>query len=220
MKITLNQGQDIFFTSDTHINHKNICRGVSEWLNDSSKGHLRTRDFNNLEEMNSTIIDNINRKVGQDDILVHLGDFSFGGHQHIPEFRQRIVCQNIIFVYGNHDEHIQKNTDDYQSLFSSVHHYLELEIIKSATHQIFGGPTKHNFVLCHFPIASHNNIRKGWMHLHGHVHLDSTRKLGPGKMLDVGVDGNYLTPYSLSEVVSLLKDRPNKSLMEHDHHAD
>ena len=219
MKITLNQGQDIFFTSDTHINHKNICRGVSAWLDDPSMGQFRTRDFDTLDKMNSTIIDNINRKVGQDDILVHLGDFSFGGYQNIPEFRRRIICQNIIFVYGNHDEHIQKNTDNFQSLFSSVHHYLELQVSKP-THQIFGGSIKHNFVLCHFPIASHNNIRKGWMHLHGHVHLDKARKLGPGKMLDVGMDGNDLTPYSLSEVVSLLKNRPNKSLMDHDHHAD
>ena len=126
--------------------------------------------------------------------------------------------QNIIFVYGNHDEHIQKNTGNYQSLFSSVHHFLELSVrpftTKMARH------IDYNFVLCHFPIASHNNIRKGWMHLHGRVHLDKARKLGPGKMLDVGMDGNDLTPYSLSEVVSLLRDRPNKSLMEHDHHAD
>ena len=218
MKIILNPGQDIFFTSDTHINHKNICRGVSEWGSDPSMGQFRTRDFENLEKMNSAIIDNINRKVGQDDILVHLGDFSFGGHQHIPEFRQRIVCQNIIFVYGNHDEHIQKNTSNYQSLFSSTHHYLELSV-RPYTQKMMRS-IDYNFVLCHFPIASHNNIRKGWMHLHGHVHLDKARKLSPGKMLDVGMDGNDLTPYSLSEVVSLLKNRPNLSLMEHDHHVE
>lgn len=219
MKITLKEGQDIYFTSDTHINHKNICRGVSEWVDNPLMGQFRTRDFKNLDQMNSAIIDNINHKVGQDDILVHLGDFSFGGHQHIPEFRQRILCQNIIFVYGNHDEHIQKNTGNYQSLFSSVHHYLELEVVKPF-HQIFGLTIRQNFVLCHFPIASHNNIRKGWMHLHGHVHSDKTRKLSPGKMLDVGMDGNDLTPYSLSEVIRLLRDRPNLSLMEHDHHAE
>jgi calcineurin-like phosphoesterase family protein len=219
MKITLNPGQEIFFTSDTHINHKNICRGVSSWLEDPSMRDFRTRDFPNLDKMNSTIIDNINRKVGQDDILVHLGDFSFGGHVHIPEFRHRIICKNIILLFGNHDEHIQKNTNDYQSLFSTTAHYLELEVSKP-THPIFGGSIKHNFVLSHFPIASWNNMAKNWMHLHGHVHLDKVRKVGPGKMLDVGVDGNDLTPYSLSEVLTLIKDRPIKSLLEHDHHAN
>jgi hypothetical protein len=88
MEITLKEGQDIFFTSDTHINHKNICRGVTSWTGDLN----RTRDFDSLESMNSTIINNINNRVGQDDILVFLGDFSFGGNQHIPEFCQRIIC--------------------------------------------------------------------------------------------------------------------------------
>jgi len=47
MKITLKEGQDMFFTSDTHINHKNICRGVTSW-----NGNLdRTRDFDSLEKM-------------------------------------------------------------------------------------------------------------------------------------------------------------------------
>lgn len=207
MKITLNQGQELYFTSDTHINHKNICRGVSEWIMDPKMADFRTRDFPNLDKMNSTIIDNINSRVGQDDILIHLGDFSFGGHQHIPEFRQRIICQNVILLFGNHDEHIQKNTGDYQSLFSSVHHYLELEV------------DDHKFVLSHFPIASWNKLAKGWMHLHGHVHFPKDRKVGPGKMLDVGVDGNDLMPYSLREVLSLIKDRPIKSLFKYDHHV-
>jgi calcineurin-like phosphoesterase family protein len=216
MKITLNGDQRVFFTSDTHINHKNICRGTTEWAYSSE---FRTRDFQNLEAMNSAIIDNINARVGQDDILFHLGDFSFGGHQNIPGFRQRIVCQNVHLIYGNHDEHIQKNTNDYQSLFSSVQHYLELEIVRSV-HNILGGTRRYNFVLSHFPIASWNNIRKNWMHLHGHVHLEKGKRLGPGKMIDVGVDGNDLMPYDLSEIIYLLKDRPNKSLMSFDHHAD
>lgn len=212
MKIDLKQGQNIFFTSDTHINHKNICRGVTSWTGDIN----RTRDFSNLEKMNSTIINNINSRVGQDDILVHLGDFSFGGRQHIPEFRQRIMCQNIVFVLGNHDEHIQKNTDSYQSLFTSVQHYLELEVQEWT--QKMGAKYYHNFVLSHFPIASWNKMSKGWMHLHGHVHFDKSMRLGPGKMLDVGLDGNDLMPYSLQEVVALLKDRPIKSLFKFDHH--
>jgi calcineurin-like phosphoesterase family protein len=58
------------------------------------------------------------------------------------------------------------------------------------------------------------------MHLHGHVHLEKGKRLGPGKMIDVGVDGNDLMPYELSEIIYLLRDRPNKSLMEFDHHSD
>ena len=31
LKIELEWGQKLFFTSDTHYNHKNICRGVTAW---------------------------------------------------------------------------------------------------------------------------------------------------------------------------------------------
>jgi calcineurin-like phosphoesterase family protein len=212
MKLILKEGQELFFTSDTHFNHKNICRGVTSWSGNIDK----TRDFSDLESMNSAIIDNINRKVGQEDVLIHLGDFSFGGYQHIPEFRHRIVCQNVILVLGNHDKHIRTNTDGYQSLFSSVHDYLEISVRPYSTKMV-----KHldyEFVLSHFPIASWNNMKDGSMHLHGHVHLPKDRKLGPGKMMDVGVDGNDYAPYSLREVLSVLKDRPIKSLLEYDHH--
>lgn len=208
MKITLERGQDMFFSSDFHINHKNICRGVSEWNRD---GADKTRDFPNLEKMNSTIIDNINSKVGQDDWLVFTGDFSFGGHQHIPEFRQRILCKNILFILGNHDEHIKKNTNNYQALFTHVMEYCELTVVTNDY-------KKYNFILSHYPIASWNNLSKGWMHLHGHVHFTPDIKVGPGRMMDIGMDGNNYMPYSLSEVVSILKDRPIKSMFKFDHH--
>jgi calcineurin-like phosphoesterase family protein len=74
MKIILAKNQRLFFTSDTHYNHTNICRGISNW-----DGRRGTRDFNSLDEMNASIIDGINSTVGEDDVLVHLGDWSFGG---------------------------------------------------------------------------------------------------------------------------------------------
>ena len=71
MKITLEKNQRIFFTSDTHYNHSNICSATTNWsVND---GYART--FNSLEHMNTTIVNNINNMVGEDDILIHLGDW-------------------------------------------------------------------------------------------------------------------------------------------------
>ena len=31
MKIILNKGQKLWFTSDTHYNHANICRATTQW---------------------------------------------------------------------------------------------------------------------------------------------------------------------------------------------
>jgi hypothetical protein len=39
-----------------------------------------------------------------------------------------------------------------------------------------------------------------------------------GKMMDVGVDGNGLYPIEMSEVLSLMKNQPIKSMFIFDHH--
>ena len=199
----------VWITSDTHYHHTNICRGITNWRTQDGKIPVdSTRDYLSMDQMNDAIVDNINSKVRQDDTLIHLGDVAFGGFDKIGQFLDRLVCKNIHLVLGNHDQHIKNNRSDIQDKFLSVNHYLEVQVDGA------------NFVLCHYPLASWHGLNKGVIHLHGHVHLSAKNKWGNGKKLDVGMDGNDLTPYSLSEVVSLLKDRPNKSLMEHDHHAD
>ena len=105
MKLILEKGQRLFFTSDTHFNHSNICRATTRW----SEANNLTRDYKSLDHMNDTLVNNINEKVGEDDILVHLGDWSFGGFESISEFRNRILCENIYLTYGNHDHHIRRN---------------------------------------------------------------------------------------------------------------
>ena len=86
MKLVLKPGQKLFFTSDTHYNHSNICRATTKWVGSENL----TRDFKSLEHMNSTLVNNINEVVGEDDILIHLGDWSFGGFEQIEEFRNKI----------------------------------------------------------------------------------------------------------------------------------
>lgn len=94
----------IYFISDTHYGHTNICKGVSGW-SDTSK----CRDFSTVPEMNQAIVDAINSTVDKNDILYHLGDWSFGGIKNIWEFRKQIICENIHLILGNHDHHIQRN---------------------------------------------------------------------------------------------------------------
>ena len=86
MKLNLNKGQRLWFTSDTHYNHSNICSATTKWVNP-----VTLRDFKSLEHMNTTLVANINEKVGQDDILFHLGDWSFGGFESIQKFREQLI---------------------------------------------------------------------------------------------------------------------------------
>lgn len=213
MKITLQKGQNLFFTSDTHYNHTNICRGVSNWGPGS-----RTRDFDTLDAMNAAMIDNINHQVGENDILFHLGDWSFGGYENIEEFRNRIVCKNIHLLLGNHDHHIERDKGGIRRLFSSVNEYLRLEVQVPRDDKSF---FKRTFILCHYPIASWHDMNRGVIHLHGHVHLEPHLRIADGRAMDVGMDGNDMEPVSFRKVVTLLDSRPIKTLaLPSDHHSD
>jgi calcineurin-like phosphoesterase family protein len=207
---TNNPEINVWITSDTHYSHKNICRGVTAWR--TKEGEIpvsQTRDFATIEKMNSSIVNNINEVVGQDDMLIHLGDWSFGGFEQVREFWDRIICKNIHLVLGNHDHHIENNRDGSQGLFKSVSHYNTLEI------------GQFKFRLMHYPISSWDGLGKGVMHLHGHCHLPNNLKLSKGQRMDVGMDGHTeFRPYNVyREVVTLLRNRPKVSeIGEYDHH--
>jgi len=199
----------VWVTSDPHYNHKNICRGVTDWRTlDGKVPEYNTRDFPTLELMNNTLVNNINSKVGQDDTLIMLGDIAFGGFEFIKIFLDRLVCKNIHLVLGNHDHHIKNNRENIHDRFLSIQNYLEVNI---------GGA---DFVLSHYPLCSWNQLSKGAIQLHGHVHLPTNKKWGNGKRLDVGVDGNNYQPYKLSEIVHMMDRREVRSEIVNDHHLD
>ena len=209
--IKIDTNTNVWVTSDSHFSHKNICRGVTNWRLPNGEIPVgQTRDFSTIEKMNTAIVNNINEVVGQDDILIHLGDWSFGGFEQIREFWDRLICKNIHLIIGNHDHHIDRNRDGSQGLFQSVSHYNTVEI----------GDFK--FQLMHYPISSWDGLNKGVMHLHGHCHLPTNKRFGVGKRMDVGMDGHpEFRPYNLiREVVPLLKNRPIKSEIGEDHHTD
>ena len=141
MKIILEKGQGLFFTSDTHYNHANICRATTNW---GGRDNL-TRDYKSLEHMNSTLVNRINEMIGEDDILIHLGDWSFGGFEKIGEFRERLVCQKIYLTYGNHDHHIVNNHEGCKRLFEGSEWFQQLNYL---------GETLE---LMHYPIANKND---------------------------------------------------------------
>jgi len=212
MKIELKKGQRLWFTSDTHYNHANICKATTSWVGADNM----TRDFSSLERMNDELTFWINQRVAQDDILIHLGDWSFGGFDSIKQFRDRIVCQNVHLVLGNHDQHIARNKDNIQSIFSSVNQYLDLEV----SWWVAGKKKeRQRFVCMHYPIASWNGMNDGVIHLHGHVHLPNHLRIAKGKAMDVGVDGNQMEPINMREVLTLMKMRPIAKLeLPKDHH--
>lgn len=215
-KINLQKGQNIYFTSDLHFSHTNLCKGTTTWDLKSHGGDMSVRDFKNPDEMNSCLINNINSMVGPNDWLVHLGDWSFKNADEIYKNRDRIVCKNIIHILGNHCEKIAKNVllsnnRPAQDCFESVYAYLELTV--SCPNK---GKTTYNMM--HFPIAIWNKAHHDRIMLHGHCHSGYQH---PGRSLDVGVDqafklfGEY-RPFSQDDIRRFMNKREFKKMDHHD----
>ena len=198
----------IWFTSDTHFGHTNIAGPkISRW----SSGY---RNFNSVHEMNMSLVNDINKYVKEDDILYHLGDWSFGGVENIKLFRDSIVCQNIHLILGNHDQHIIDKEVSYHNssfnpieLFASVQDVLTLDI----------GKTK--LFLSHYSHRVWLGSHKGVIHLYGHSHGSIPDY---GKSMDVGVDvafkkfGEY-RPFNIGDITNIMSKRDIEKV---DHHGD
>jgi calcineurin-like phosphoesterase family protein len=188
---------NVWFTSDLHLGHKNIVGpAISNW----KSGY---RHFSSLEEMDATIIANINKVVKKNDLLINLGDLGFGSKTKLSIYLNQFNVEKIWHINGNHDSVIKRKKN-----FFLEHHFEVLEdmLVKNINGQ--------EFHLFHYPIESWIHIRKGTIHLHGHCH-GSLPDRG-GKRMDVGIDTHpEFRPYHFDEIIEIMKDRPIFSV---DHH--
>lgn len=195
---------NIWFTSDTHFGHTNIVKGVSKW----TEGGMR--DFKTLEEHNEYLISQFNKYVKKEDVLYHLGDWSFGGIENIWNFRKRLNIEQIHLMFGNHDHHIENNRTlpnvlnprGAKNIFSSTQYVYDNKI----------GST--SFFLSHYAHRIWNKSHHGKIHLYGHSHdsLDKHPNKPWGKSMDVGIDsakrilGEY-RPFHIDEILKIMKKR-------------
>lgn len=201
----------IYFFSDPHYGHRNYTYGISQWPNKDN-----CRKFDTLDEMNSAVVRQINSKIGPNDEAYCLGDWSFSSLTNALEFRDRLNCKKIHLILGNHDNShgkkinpiIPNSQNDlgihtfFYDLFESVSHYKEFYY----QHTLF--------CLFHFPIASWHKMQDGAIHCFGHCHSSpDNRFFNGGRSMDVGIDGGG--PYSIDEIMFLLKDAPIKKEGHH-----
>lgn len=186
----------LFFTSDLHLGHSNAIE-------------FSNRPFYDIDEMNTTLLQNINDVVGRSDELWILGDFAYKvSREEVKKMRDMIRCKNVHLVTGNHDKDYSKD-----HIFQSVQDYKEL---KTA----YG-----KFILFHYPILEWNAAHYGTVHLHGHIHSTgeyneinlkkryhdrfpeghTTKDPDLGlRIYDVGVDANDLKPVSLEQIAKMM----------------
>jgi len=186
-----------FFTADLHLGHKNILAYCD-------------RPFETVEKMDEALLENINQTVDIGDLLYILGDFCFG-EKHAAAYLDKIYCQHVILVMGNHDAHTPSG-EATKSLQDDVG-FLEVRDLMTVT--IETPDANLRAVLCHYPIETWRGKNTGYLHLHGHTH-----GLVPSEGLfrmDVGVDGTEspegfrsagdYKPYSEQDIVTYMTQK-------------
>lgn len=182
----------IWYTSDTHFGHTNITHGVSNWSDKDNK----CRPFDTVNEMSKHMLDQINKYVGKNDLLFHLGDWSFGNNYNVINYRNQLICNNIVLLYGNHDLYIRKHRDMYKESF--------VEMLELFSFRHNGDYVK----LMHYPLAEWDNYTGHDTYvLHGHSHGNLPYIKN---RFDVGLDNAYklfgeYIPFEHNELMKLIK---------------
>lgn len=141
----------LFIISDTHYFHTKIIEYENRPFFDYYLYKYILYDKTHI--MNEYMIKENNKFISDNDILLHLGDFSFGGYQLIDPLMERINGQKYI-VMGNHD---RKRT---------VTWFKKRGFLKAFKKPVF----LHNYILSHEPIFPERIKGTKLRNLHGHIH--------------------------------------------------
>lgn len=155
-----------YFTADLHFN----CPGLVE----------QTRPWTTVEDHDQYLLDCINEVVGRRDRLIILGDLCKGRPF---KWRQKIVCTNIWFVLGNHD-----NRNQTANCFGADRTRDSLMVKLSPECRVFCSHYPH----AHWP-SSHHGVCHAYGHVHGYKEEQLNEFYPERRSIDVGVDNaaNY-----------------------------
>ena len=201
-KLTDQEYKKLYVTSDTHFNHN------KEFV-------YKARGYDTPEQMTEDMINTINTTVGEDGILLHLGDFCLNTTlDQYQDILSRLKIKEIWMLWGNHNNPIQKA---YGGKVQQICAYNRGVFIRYLGHYFTFRKGKHAFVCFHFPIRVWDGMNDGTMHLCGHSHgsLEVSRpEANDGKILDCGWD-IHKKPLTMSEIVAILDIKTMNAI----HHA-
>lgn len=161
---------NIFLIGDTHFGHSNILTFKKE------DGSLLRPGFDDITDMDETIIRNWNKVVGAKDKVYHLGDVGFKNFTQTSLILSRLNGEKVL-IKGNHDN---LKLSQYAQHFKDVRAY----------HQI------DKFVLSHIPVHP-DSIARWKGNIHGHLHH---RNIDDNRYWNVSVEQINYTPISFEEL--------------------
>ena len=165
--------QNTWFIADTHFFHSNIIRYSGK--NAAGEVVVTEKDVYN---MNQAIIGNWNKVVGKDDVVWHLGDFSFGKKDNV----KRVLSQlngKINLVKGNHDRESLKFY--YDAGFNAVYDHPVL--------------LNNYVILSHIPMPFLNK-NTPFFNIAGHVHDSAAYQTWSPVQCIVSVERHNYAPVS------------------------
>lgn len=135
--------KNIFFISDTHFGHANMCTFVNY-------DGTRMRPFNSFEEADEAVVESWNKMVSEGDVVYVLGDVAYSCcKEYADSILVRLKGQKKL-IAGNHD------------LWSTQWYLKHFKYVRGCCHL-------DNFYLSHTPIHAESKGRFK-LNIHGHVH--------------------------------------------------
>ena len=145
----------IFFTADLHFGHANVIKFCA-------------RPFADVQEMDAALIANWNKRVGDDDDVWILGDFTFKRLEIAKDYLQQLQGRKHLII-GNHDYFARKHPDELSDVLVEITPYKELKLELSG----------HTAVLMHLPAALLERFHAGLQHHALRAHSQQYLLRGP-----------------------------------------
>ena len=166
-----------WITSDLHFGHKNIMSFCPQ---------SRARFRNDLAYMNEQMVKEWNDLIEPEDTVYILGDVAFMSGSDAAKMVMRLNGVKIL-VRGNHDRKTLMDVN-FRNAFAEVHEYLDIN---------YNG-TK--VVMFHYPIAEWDQMHRGSVHLHGHLHggISGMEKF---RCRDMGMDATGRIAVSMEDAI-------------------
>ena len=172
----------IWLTSDLHFGHDR------EFI-------YRPRGFENVYDMNRTVVERYNSLVDVDDDVYILGDLMLGGATYMKDGLSLLkqLKGKLHIVRGNHD------TDVRWEAYKDLYNVVELE---NAIYLKYHG---YHFYMSHFPTFTANlekeTLKQCTINLYGHTHQTSNFYEDIPFMYHVGVDSHNCYPVTIDDAI-------------------
>jgi calcineurin-like phosphoesterase family protein len=161
---------NVFMISDMHFGHSNIMK-------------YENRPFTDVQNMDSTIIENWNKTVGKNDKVFILGDVSFYNKEKTTQIMQSLNGYKTL-ILGNHD------------MSRSLSWWKETGI-----EEVIKYPIIYNefFILSHEPLYINENMP--YANIHGHIHH---LKYESKQFFNVSVECIDYTPIDFEKIKEII----------------